>query len=150
MAQLRRLDVVFSHWDQSWFQSCVCVIWSMDCGHRDVPPLWILRLSFARRRPSTLAAHPTPFYVQQSSAISIIIKPVVVDVDRARICLWAADSFGSIVYLSDDIRMWRVKVEWYWQEKTKNTEKSPSQFPLVHHKSHMDWLGREPGPPWWQ
>jgi hypothetical protein len=34
--------------------------------------------------------------------------------------------------------------------KAKNSEKNLSQCHSVHHKSHMDWPGREPGTPWWQ
>jgi hypothetical protein len=32
----------------------------------------------------------------------------------------------------------------------KNSEKNPSQCHVVHHKSHMDWPGREPGPQLWE
>jgi hypothetical protein len=32
------------------------------------------------------------------------------------------------------------------REQPKNSEKNLSQRHLVHHKSHMDWPGREPGP----
>jgi hypothetical protein len=31
------------------------------------------------------------------------------------------------------------------RENPKNSEKNLSQCHLVHHKSHMDWPGREPG-----
>jgi hypothetical protein len=34
--------------------------------------------------------------------------------------------------------------------KPKNCEKNLSQCHSVHHKSHMDWPVREPGPPRWE
>jgi hypothetical protein len=41
-----------------------------------------------------------------------------------------------------------ASVEWIWQVKTKYSGKNLYQRQLVHHKSHMDWPGIEPGPPY--
>jgi hypothetical protein len=42
-------------------------------------------------------------------------------------------------------------VEWYIDRgKPKNSEKNLSQCHFFHHKFHMDWPGREPGPPRWE
>jgi hypothetical protein len=38
-----------------------------------------------------------------------------------------------------------AQVEWNWQGKTEELGEEP-----VHHKSHMDWPGIEPGPPRWE
>jgi hypothetical protein len=38
-------------------------------------------------------------------------------------------------------------VEWYWQGKTDELGEKPSQCHFIHHKSHMDWPGRELGSP---
>jgi hypothetical protein len=40
-------------------------------------------------------------------------------------------------------------VEWNWQGKTEELGEKPVPVP-VHHKSHMDWPGIEPGPPRWE
>jgi uncharacterized membrane protein len=47
-----------------------------------------------------------------------------------------------------------VVMEHRWNEidrrKPKNSGKNVSQCHFVHHKSHMDWTGIEPGPPRWE
>jgi hypothetical protein len=50
------------------------------------------------------------------------------------------------------ISVFRV-TEQQWDEidrgKPKYSGKNLSQSHFVHHKSHMDWAGIEPGPPRW-
>jgi hypothetical protein len=45
-------------------------------------------------------------------------------------------------------------MEYRWNEidrgKPKYSVKNLSECHLVHHKSHMDWTGIEPGPPRWE
>jgi hypothetical protein len=57
-------------------------------------------------------------------------------------------SLTDIVHPPDDRWVWRTTVEWYIDEgKQKNSEKNLSQSHFVHHKSHRDWPGSEPGTP---
>jgi hypothetical protein len=48
------------------------------------------------------------------------------------------------------IHEWIWMVEWYWQGKLKDSEKNLSQCHFSHYRSHMDWPGCKPGPPWWE
>jgi hypothetical protein len=48
---------------------------------------------------------------------------------------------------------WFLSMEPWWNDtgrgRPKNSERNVSQCHFVHHKSQMNWLGREPGPPRW-
>jgi hypothetical protein len=74
----------------------------------------------------------------------------VVHVDGARLCLWTATTNGNIVQPPHVILEWRTMVEWYWHGKLQYSEQTLSQCHFIHHKSHLDCPGRQPGPPRWE
>jgi hypothetical protein len=63
--------------------------------------------------------------------------------------LRTAANNGPIVH-PQMIWVWAAMVEWYWQGKTEELEQKAAPLSFFYNKSHMDWTGREPGPPWWE
>jgi hypothetical protein len=57
---------------------------------------------------------------------------------------------GLLVHLPDDIWARNNGANVADRGKLKNSEKSLSQCHCVYHKSHVDWLRHEPGPPQWE
>jgi hypothetical protein len=62
--------------------------------------------------------------------------------------LWNWACNRPLIHPPNDI--W-VNMEQWWNdidmEKPKDSEKDLFQCHFIHHKSHMDWPGRETGPP---
>jgi hypothetical protein len=60
-------------------------------------------------------------------------------------------TYVSILSIPQMIWVWRATVEWYIDRgNPKKSEKDLSHCYFVHHKSHMDWPGSEPGSPRWE
>jgi hypothetical protein len=94
------------------------------------------------------------FWVPREKRTSMRSKPAI----RFFPWRWGGSStqarmptYVSILRVPQMIRVWRATVEWNIDRgKPKNSEKHLSQCYSVHHKSHMYWPGREPGPPRWE
>jgi hypothetical protein len=57
------------------------------------------------------------------------------------LCLWTAGTNGPIVNSAADIWVYTATVEWF--ENTEELWEILSHF--VHHKSHLNWAGLNPG-----
>jgi hypothetical protein len=64
--------------------------------------------------------------------------------------LWTAATTGHIVHPPDDMSFGEQRWNDIDRGKPKNSGKNPSHCHSVHHKSHTDWPGCEPGPPRWE
>jgi hypothetical protein len=61
-------------------------------------------------------------------------------------CLLTLAYYAFPIWYEFGERMWNDTD----RENPKNSEKNLSQCQFVHHKSQIDWTGRETGPPLWE
>jgi hypothetical protein len=67
--------------------------------------------------------------------------------DGLKLCLLTAATIGPIIYSPGVCGEPRWNIS---RGKPKNSNKNLTQYHFVHHKSYLNWPGREPGPPWWE
>jgi hypothetical protein len=81
----------------------------------------------------------------KNSSNGSMCKRFVVHVSGVRRRLWTSATNGPVVYppvIHEHGEPWW---NWYWQRRPKNLERNLSQCHSLQHKSHIDWLGHEPG-----
>jgi hypothetical protein len=62
-------------------------------------------------------------------------------------CLRTVAINGPIFHPPDNKWVWRATMELNWQGTQNISQKNQSLCHFSHQKSHMDWHGREHGPP---